>query len=476
MIGHVPGGAMSLEADALRRIARIRAQLDHPIIDADGHLLESVPLLLEHVDALAGPTAAERVAAAIPTLFNGAGSAEQGIARGPWWPSVTDADYQAAVMVPALYAEVLERVGIDFAVVYPSLGLALVTHPDDDVRLPAVRALNGMLAQLFKPHAHRLTPAAVVPMHTPGEAIAELRHLRGELGLRAAMIPPAVARPLAAYPELFPRLCHPDRFGIDSAFDYDPVWRAFEQQGMAVTSHGAVGMRYLPDGRSSPTNYLANHALGHGYLQSELCRSLLFGGAPMRFPRLQFAFLEGGSAWAGWLLASLVEYWEKRGPAGLSNLDPARLDAARLAAILARHGFPTQPPEMIGDPRRAPWARNEFEASGLRGPEDLARIFGEQLAFGCESDDVSVPRALDGPGNKLGVALRPLFSSDIGHWDVPRLTDPLQCSWELVESGRLSRDGLRRFAFELPARVHLAMNPGFFAGTAVESAACALLG
>jgi hypothetical protein len=464
-----------LETDALSRIARIRAQLDHPIIDADGHLLESVPLLLEHVDALAGPAAAERVRAAIPSLFNGAGSLEQGISRGPWWPSVTDADYQATVMLPALYAERLEQIGIDFAVVYPSLGLALVTHPDPDVRLPAVRALNAMLAQIYKPHAQRLTPAGVVPMHTPEEAIAELRHLRRELGLRAAMIPPAVARPLAAYPEHFPRLCHPDRFGIDSAFDYDPVWRAFEEHDVALTSHGAVGMRYLPDGRSSPSSYLSNHALGHGYLQAELCRSLVFGGVPMRFPALQFAFLEGGSAWAGWLLASLVEYWEKRGPEGLANLDPARLDAARLAGILAQHGFPTQPPEMIGETQRSPWARDEFEDSGLRGPADLARIFGEQFAFGCESDDVSVARALDGPGNKLGIALRPLFSSDIGHWDVPHLTDPLPNSWGLVESGRLSRAAYRLFAFELPARVHLAMNPGFFAGTSVEGAVRELL-
>jgi hypothetical protein len=331
-----------------------------------------------------------------------------------------------------------------------------------------------MLAHTFKSQAQRVTPAAVVPSHTPQEAVDELHHLRRELGLRAAMIPPGVARPLAAYPDLFPRLCHPDRFGIDSAFDYDPVWRAFQELGVAVTSHGAVGMRYLPDGRSSPSNYLANHAMGHGYLQAELCRALVFGGVPMRFPALQFAFLEGGSAWAGWLLASLVEYQEKRGRAGLANLDPARLDAARLARILASHGFPTQPPEMIGERERAPWARDEFEDSGLREPADLARIFGEQFAFGCESDDVSVPRALDGPGNKLGVALRPLFSSDIGHWDVPRLTDPLPNSWSLVESGRLARDAYRRFAFELPARVHLAMNPEFFAGTAVEAAVSGL--
>ena len=467
---------MPLSADELRRIARIRAELGHPIIDADGHLLESVPLLLERVDAHAGAPAVERLRAALPTLFTGGGSLERGIARGPWWPSPTDAEYQATVMIPSLLAERLEEIGIDFSVLYASLGLALVTLPDPDVRLPAVRALNDLLADLCKSSSYRLTPAAVIPMHTPEEAIAELRRARRELGLRAAMIPPGVARPLAAYPELFPRLCHPDRFGIDSAHDYDPVWRTFVELGVAVTAHGAVGMTHLPDGRSSPSNYSCNHVLGHAYQQSELCRSLVYGGVPMRFPALQFGFLEGGASWAMPTLASLCEHWEKRGPEGLASYDPRRLDHARLAEILRSHGLPAQPPEMIGDPSLHPWARDEFEDSGLHGPEDIARIFAEQFAFGCESDDLSVHRALDGPGNKRGVALRPLFSSDIGHWDVPRLTDPVPSSWKLVESGRLSREGYRRFVFELPAGLHLAMNPAFFAGTSVEAAVRSLAG
>jgi hypothetical protein len=86
-----------------------------------------------------------------------------------------------------------------------------------------------------------------------------------------------------------------------------------------------------------------------------------------------------------------------------------------------------------------------------------------------------VHRALDGSGNKRGVVLRPVFSSDIGHWDVPQLTDPVPSSWKLVESGRLSRPGYRQFTFELPARLHLAMNPAFFAGTSVEAATGSLL-
>jgi len=461
------------ERETRRHIETIRRKVDHPIVDGDGHLLESVPMLLDTVARVAGRDVAAALTRTIPNLFTGPGSREEGIPRGPWWPSSTDTLYQATVMIPALMAERLDEIGIDFAVVYPSLGLALCTIPDREIRRAAVRGLNTMLTEICLEHAHVLTPAAVIPMYDPDEAIAELRFVH-EQGLKVAMIPPGVARPLEAHPDLFPLLSQVDRFGIDSEHDYDPVWQAFEELGMAVTSHGAVGLRYLPGGRGSPTNYSYNHVLGHGYLQSEFCRSLVYGGVPMRFPELPFCFLEGGAAWAIETLGALEEHWEKRGPGGLARYDPSRLDPDALGKILARYGFPEDPPEMIGETERSPWARDEFAESGLRGEEDLARIFREQFFFGCESDDSTVHRALDGPGNPMGVPLRPIFSSDIGHWDVPKLADPVPQSYRLVERGQLSKRAYRAFVFEEVVGLHTKANPDFFAGTSVESEVRAL--
>jgi len=451
------------------KIDAIRRSLDHPIVDADGHLLESVPMLLDTVERVAGTDVVAGLKRVIPDLFTGAGSAEEGLPRGPFWPSPTDALYQATVMVPALLAERLGEIGLDFMVLYPSLGLALCTIPDEEIRRGSIRALNTMIEEITREHSRVLTPVAVIPMHTPEEAIEELRFVH-ELGIKVAMIPPGVARPLARYPDQFPLLAHMDRFGIDSAHDYDPAWQTFQELGFAVTTHGAVALRYLPGGRGSPTNYSYNHVLGHGYLQSELCRSLVYGGVPMRFPDLPFFFLEGGVAWAIEMLGALEEHYEKRGPKGLARYDPARLDVAELQALLSRYGFPEEPPEMVGEIDRSPWARDEFEDSGLRSEDDLARIFGDQFYFGCESDDVAVHRALDGPGNPMGVRLRPVFSSDIGHWDVPQLDDPLPNSYRLVDQGQLSKEAYRAFVFEEVVRIHTRLNPEFFSGTVIEDA------
>lgn len=458
---------------AARRIRKIRDALDHPVVDADGHLLESVPLLLDYLEKEGGRKAREDFARGIADVFTGPGDPATGRARGPWWPMTADADYQATLTAPALLSDRLPDMGIDFSIVYPSLGLALATLPDAELRRLLCRSLNRLNADLCRPHAQRLAVSAVIPMHTPEEALAELDYCVRDLGLRVAMIPPAVARPLAAHPDAFPAACRMDRYGIDSDHDYDPVWCAFSELGVAVGAHGGLGFRYLPAGRCSPTNYAYNHVLGHADLQEGLGRALVFGGVPQRFPGLRFVFLEGGVLWALSLLQAIEEHWEKRSR-GLAVYDPARLDRTRLAQLLTEQGLPALPPVDLRREGDEPWVRDEFEGSGIDSEEDVVRLFSEQFFFGCESDDGSVHRAFEASGNPLGAALRPLFSSDIGHWDVPALGEVLPQSRGLVDRGLLSEDDYRRFVFEFPVLAHTSGRPDFFRGTVVEEAARAV--
>lgn len=458
---------MKLVSEQERRsILEIRERLDHPVVDADGHLLESVPLLLEYVEKEGGSGARRDFASVVSEVFTGSGDSDSGSARGPWWPMTADADYQATLTAPALLAEHLPEIGIDFSVVYPSLGLALATLPDSDTRRLLCRSLNRLNADLSRPHTDRIAVSAVIPMHDPDEAIAELDFCVGELGLKVAMIPPAVARPLAAHPDAFPAAYRMDRYAIDSDHDYDPVWRAFQERGVAVGAHGGLGFRYLPAGRCSPSNYAYNHVLGHADLQEGLCRALVFGGVPHRFPELRFLFLEGGVLWAIALIQAIEEHWEKRSR-GLSSYDPTRLDRERLGALLEAQGLPRTPPQDLRSAGPEPWVRDEFEGAGIEEDEDLARFFADQFYFGCESDDRGVHRAFDASGNPLGVRFRPLFSSDIGHWDVPVLGEVLPHTRDLVNRGLLGEGDYARFVFEYPVQAHAHGNPRFFEGTVV---------
>jgi len=63
--------------------------------------------------------------------------------------------------------------------------------------------------------------------------------------------------------------------------------------------------------------------------------------------------------------------------------------------------------------------------------------------------------------------LRAILGSDIGHWDVPDVTQVLPEAYELVERGRLTPEQLRAFLFENPVSLFAGANPRFFEGTRV---------
>ena len=102
--------------------------------------------------------------------------------------------------------------------------------------------------------------------------------------------------------------------------------------------------------------------------------------------------------------------------------------------------------------------------------EDLKDRFVPNFFFGCEADDPLVAWAFREDVNPFGARLRPIFGSDISHWDVRDMNEPVAEAFELVEHGVLTAEEFREFTFVNPARLHAEANPGFFAGTTVEGA------
>ena len=213
--------------------------------------------------------------------------------------------------------------------------------------------------------------------------------------------------------------------------------------------------------------------------------ALVLGGVPARFPALRFAFLEGGVAWACQLYADLVGHWEKRNvDALLAHLRPSNLDLELLRRLFERHGgsmlrdrfhefvacsSTTRPYTSLdeltaGEP-------DLDEVAGVRDATELGDWFAERFFFGCESDDPMTASAFDG---KAGVRLRAMFGSDIGHFDVPDMTQVLPAAYSLLDRGMVKPDDFERFVFGNAVRLHTANNAGFFDGTKVADAAAAL--
>ena len=459
--------------------SRIRARLDHPVIDSDGHIIEFLPVVRDLIVEEAGEMVARRFDVIVDSgrLVQSLPVAERraaGVSRMPWWgiPTRNTLD-RATAMLPELLYGRLDEIGIDVAFLYPTYGLVAIHLDDDELRQAMSRAFNIYVAEAYGPYRDRFVPVACIPTHSPAEAVTALEHAVGELGFRAAMMGGAVSRPMPGQAGSARWI---DGLGHASMYDYSPLWAKCVELCISPTFH-STGAGW--GSRTSPSNYVFNH-IGNFAAAGELCaRSLLFGGVPKRFPELRFAFLEGGTAWACNLYSDVLAHWEKRNVAAIAQYDPAALDRAELANLFERHthgqvrdrldrlndGLHMLSETIVGDD-----TLDEFAESLLSSPDDVREIFTKQYFFGCEADDPMVALAFDTHLNPLGARLPAIFASDIGHWDVPDVRHVLSGAWELVERGHLDEAEFKEFTFEHPVALWTGTNPGIFDGTIVHDA------
>ena len=455
-------------------VARVRARIDHPVIDADGHLLEFLPLVNDLVREVAGNDVADRYQRFMRRALapDDAGFMP---ARVFWGLPEEHTLDRMTVTLPKLTYERADEMGLDFLLLYPSFGLTVLAVPDEEVRRAVVRALNTYYAEVYAGYRDRLEPVAVIPTFSPEEAIDELDHAVGTLGLKAVVMNGVV-----------PRSTRPDgtagawvdTLGHGSIHDYDRLWARCVELGVAPAFHG-VG--YGWGSRVSPTNYVYNHLGNFAAAQEAACRSLVMGGVTRRFPDLHCGFLEGGIAWAAQLYADLLGHYEKRNTDVVGMFDPRRFDVDLCAQLLDQFATGRIAARRDRYERNAAKAKaaapsdelgfDDFAESLVSAPEQIVDIFTRQFHFGCEADDALNALAFDRRVLPHGVTLRAMFSSDIGHWDVPDMRGVLLEAWELVDEGLLDEAQFRDFTCGNIVHMLTAANPDFFAGTAVSDVA-----
>lgn len=470
----------------------LRSSLHHPIIDADGHWIEYGPVMREEFRRIGGDAAAEAFELASQRVPNSlrmslAERARRRVGQEAFWGSpcrnVLD---RATAMLPRLLYERLDDLGIDFCVVYPTAGLSYHRMPDPRLRRAICRAYNVFTADQFRDLGDRIAPAAVIPMYTPEEAIEELEFAVRQLGYKVVMIGGLMRRPVPVLAEEHPEASRfvewYDVIGIDSPYDYDPVWEKCRELRVAPSFHNGARSILL---RNSPSNFCYNH-IGHfASAGHAVAKALFFGGVTRRFPDLNFAFLEGGVGWACMLYADLVGHWEKRNRQALEATNPANLDRAALLALAERYGRVA----VVEAVRRGDGLEGDSNSTltggigdlddyfrcAIASKEDIRDLFVPRFYFGCEADDPVNAWAFHRGANPMGTRLNALFSSDIGHFDVPDMAAVVPEAHELVEHGLITGDDFRDFMFANAVRFWGEVNPDFFKGTAVEKAAAEVL-
>jgi hypothetical protein len=183
------------------------------------------------------------------------------------------------------------------------------------------------------------------------------------------------------------------------------------------------------------------------------------------------------------LFADLVGHWEKRNRQAIERTNPANLDRGALLALVEKYGRR----EVIEAVRRGDGLDGDAALSGgiedlddyfrcrIERKDDLRDLFVPRFYFGCEADDPVNAWAFNRDVNPMGARLNALFSSDIGHFDVPDMAAVVPEAYELVEDGLIDDDDFRDFMFANAVRFWGEVNPDFFAGTAVEKEAARVL-
>jgi hypothetical protein len=216
-----------------------------------------------------------------------------------------------------------------------------------------------------------------------------------------------------------------------------------------------------------------------------VAKALFFGGVTRRFPDLNFAFLEGGVGWACMLYADLLGHWEKRNREALEHTNPGKLDVGRLLQFAEKYGTSAvveavrRREGLEGDSNSALTGGiedlDDYFRCKIDRKEDIKDLFVPRFYFGCEADDPVNAWAFKREANPMGARLNALFSSDIGHFDVPDMAAVVPEAYELVEHGLIDDNDFRDFMFANAVRFWGEVNPDFFKGTVVEKQAAEVL-
>jgi uncharacterized protein len=221
-------------------------------------------------------------------------------------------DHAARGWTGEVQIEAMDVEGIDVAVLFPTRGLGVLTHPEREPRFAAAiaRAYNDWLYDFCAPDRQRLLGAGMISVYDIEDAVKETQRAVEDLGFKAVFLRSDIVNGKQWH----------DNY-------YEPLWDTLEALDIPLGFHEGSG----PSARSRVTGddpfNLGSFGLTRVYAQPFRqmlgLGSFLGGGILERHPRLRVAFLEANCAWLPWLLWRFDEGYELEGDVAMTELTMA---------------------------------------------------------------------------------------------------------------------------------------------------------
>jgi predicted TIM-barrel fold metal-dependent hydrolase len=261
------------------------------IVSADSHVVEPPSLYAEYLDPIWRPDA--------PRLVPDGSGGQQifipgmtrvlalGLLASAGQPShllnevgTTFQDIRCAAWDPRERLKDQDADGVAAEVLYPSVGLALLTHINRQYAGACFRAYNRWLADFCAADRARLIGCGVSAAPSPRETCSDLAHIH-ELGLRGAVLP--------LEPGTAPYYSR----------EFDQVWKTAVDLNLPISFHAQ------PPRLRQDTNRSSLIIMGSVWEAQDLLLSLIAGGVFARHPQLRIVLAEFDVEWLPHLINRL---------------------------------------------------------------------------------------------------------------------------------------------------------------------------
>lgn len=258
------------------------AEWEFPVIDCDGHLIDSIPEMAEFMEpdmrsAVLNPSRNRE--GAFPSLDGFHGPRIRAAAEGNGREYVTASEHRTGSGED--YVAFIERAGLEQAVMFTSEGLAVGFIQSAVYAVRICRAYNDYVHDRYQRLDGRMHPMALIPFQDPVAAAAELRRAVKDLGLPGAMVPST---------------------GLPLHLGHEYYWPIYEEAANLDCVLGVHGGSAMGVGMDTFSSFAAIAGLHHSLPLLIGLTSLIGHGVLERYPNLRVGFFEGGCAWLVCLL------------------------------------------------------------------------------------------------------------------------------------------------------------------------------
>ncbi len=249
-----------------------------PVFDADGHIFEDDDQMIRYYEGPHAISKRNKALSIFPSI--------DGWARGVIHEREDNTEGRYSHTDADIWATMLEALGAEGSVLYPTAGLAYGLMQDVNFATATATAYNNWLEDNYTAKDNRLYGAGLMPVENPEAAAAELRRCKTERVNFAAMMMPTVT-------------ATPFKFGHRN---YWPIYEEAERLGMPLAMHGGPSAGIGVDFQRP---FAKVHTMSHPYPLFLQLTDMIWEGVFDAFPGLRVAFLEAGCIWVPFMMDRL---------------------------------------------------------------------------------------------------------------------------------------------------------------------------